>query len=262
MNFLRRVLLAALCAGVLAGAFAAFLHHVATVPLILEAETYEHAAGHAHATTSDAPAAAPSGAHSEALPAAEHRHAHDDHARDDHDSGAWAPETRLERAAYTLAADILVGIGFALLLVSGMALRDDATAGETGWRQGLFWGLAGFVAFTVAPGLGLPPDIPGSESGPLPARQLWWAATAGMTAGGLALLVFTRRKLAAAAAVALIALPHLYGAPLPSVEAATAAPASLARQFVVTVTVASFLFWAALGAMAGYFYGRIGRRAA
>ena len=138
-----------------------------------------------------------------------------------------------------------------------MALRGD----EIAWREGLFWGLAGFLAFTVAPGLGLPPAIPGSDSGPLLARQLWWAATAGMTAGALALLAFTRQKLTAAAAVALLALPHLYGAPLACSEAGTAPP-SLARQFVVTVTVASFLFWAALGAATGYFYGRLGRRAA
>ena len=47
MPFMWRVLLAALFAGVLSGAFAAALHQFATVPLILEAEKYEHAATHA-----------------------------------------------------------------------------------------------------------------------------------------------------------------------------------------------------------------------
>ena len=28
------------------------------------------------------------------------------------------------------------------------------------WRQGLFWGFAGFAVFTLAPGLGLPPELP------------------------------------------------------------------------------------------------------
>lgn len=261
MTFLRRVLLAALCAGVLSGAFAAFLHHIATVPLILEAETYEHAAGHEHATLPGAPVGiSPAGVPAVGALAGEVRagaaHRHSD---DDHDDDAWAPETRLERAAYTLAADILVGIGFALLLVSGMALRGNGSAGESAWREGLFWGLAGFIAFTVAPGLGLPPEIPGSEAGPLLARQLWWVATAGMTAGALALLVFTRGKLTAVAAVALLALPHLYGAPLPPAGATAAAPSALARQFVATATLASFLFWAVLGVATGYFYGRVGR---
>jgi len=82
-----------------------------------------------------------------------------------------------------------------------------------------------------------------------------------MTAGALALLVFTRGALTTVAAVILLALPHLYGAPLPDSDA-TAAPPALARQFVVTATVANFLFWAALGAAAGYFYSRLGRQAA
>jgi len=242
MPFLRRVLLAALFAGVLSGVLAAALHQFATVPLILEAEKYEHA---------PSPAAGQTEGHtaSRALPApAGSAHSHDE---------AWAPEAGLERAAYTLAADLLAGIGFALLITSGMALRG----GEIAWREGLFWGLAGFVAFTIAPGLGLPPDIPGNEAAPLLARQLWWVATAGMTAGALALLVFTRGALTTVAAVILLALPHLYGAPLPDSDA-TAAPPALARQFVVTATVASFLFWAALGAATGYFYSRFGSRAA
>jgi len=245
MSFVRRVLLAALFAGVLSGAFAAALHQLATVPLILEAERYEHAATHEHAVSHAAPADTPA----PGIAAAEHRHA---------DDNSWASETGMERAAYTLAADMLVGIGFALLLTSGMALRGDDIA----WRQGLFWGLAGFAAFTVAPGLGLPPEMPGSEAAPLLARQLWWVTTAGMTAGALALLTFSKRKLTAAAAVALLALPHLYGAPFPPADADSAAPPSLTRQFVVTVTVASFLFWAALGVATGYFYDRLGRRAA
>jgi cobalt transporter subunit CbtA len=242
MPFLRRVLLAALFAGLLSGVLAAVLHPLATVPLILEAEKYEH-------TPTPAVKHAEGHAASRAVPApAEPAHPHDE---------AWAPEAGLERAVYTLAADLLAGIGFALLIASGMALRGD----EIAWREGLFWGLAGFVAFTIAPGLGLPPDIPGSEAGPLLGRQLWWVTTAGLTAGALALLAFTRGKLTAAAAVILLALPHLYGAPLPEGDAA-AAPAALARQFVVTATVANFLFWAALGAATGYFYSRFGRRAA
>ena len=247
MPFVRRVLLAALFAGVLSGALAAALHQFATVPLILEAEKYEHAAAHEHAASPAAPTDAPASG----LAPAEHRHA------DDNAWNAWAPETGLERAAYTLAADVLVGIGFALLLASGMTLRGDRIA----WREGLFWGLAGFAAFTIAPGLGLPPEIPGIEAAPLPARQLWWVATAGMTAGALALLAFTRGRLTAAVAVALLVLPHLYGAPPPPADATAVAPAALARQFVVTATVASFLFWAALGVATGYFYDRLGRRA-
>jgi cobalt transporter subunit CbtA len=220
MAVFRRLVYAALCAGLLSGIVAAAAHQIGTVPLILKAETYEQKATQP-----------PTDAHSQ-MPAAAH------------DAAAeWEPENGIERAAYTLAADLLTAIGFALLLVSGLALRG----GAIDWRDGLFWGLAGFAAFTMAPGLGLPPEIPGTEAAPLLGRQLWWLATTVSTGAGLALLAFTRRAPAAALALLLIVLPHLYGAPLPAEDAA-AAPEALAHHFVVAVTVTSLLFWAALGA--------------
>src|SRR5437763_7758837 len=167
MAVFRRLVFAALCAGLLSGVFAAAAHQFGTVPLILQAETYEQqatqaaAAGHSHAVA----------AHHEAA-----------------DEG-WTPADGIERSLYTLAADLLAAIGFALLLAAGLALRGGAIT----WREGLFWGLAGFATFTLAPGLGLPPELPGSETGPLLARQLWWLATAVSTGGGLALIAFARR---------------------------------------------------------------------
>lgn len=227
MAVLRRLILAALCAGLLSGVVAAAAHHLATVPLILEAETYEQPAAH---------------------PPAGHTH---DGAAQHPALAEWEPENGIERSLYTLAADLLAAIGFALLLAAGLALRG----GAIGWRDGLFWGLAGFAVFTVAPGLGLPPEIPGAEAGPLVARQLWWLLTAAATGAGLALLAFTRRPAWALLALLLILLPHLYGAPQPA-EHVAAAPAALAHRFVVAATVASLLFWATLGAATGYFYRR------
>jgi cobalt transporter subunit CbtA len=209
----RRLVYAALCGGLLSGALAAAAHQVATVPLILEAETYERAAQPAPATE--------------------------------------APETRIERATATLGADLLTGIGFALLLAAGLALRGGAVT----WRDGLFWGLAGFAAFTIAPGIGLPPELPGAPAAPLASRQLWWLATALSTGGALALLAFTRRPIYALLAVVLIVLPQAYGAPLPLSDTA-AAPEALAQRFAVMATLVSFIFWAALGASTGYFYRR------
>lgn len=238
MAVLRRLLLAALCAGLLSGVVAALAHQFGTVPLLLKAEEYE---------TAGEPAKADAG--SQAAAAAQHGHGA---------AAEWRPEEGVERAAYTLAADMLAGIGFALLLAAGIALRG----GETGWREGLLWGLAGFLAFTIAPGLGLPPDVPGNAAGPLLQRQLWWCATAAATAGGLALLAFTTRPFAALLGAALIVLPHLYGAPTPPADAAHAAPPALAHQFATAATIVSFVFWAALGASTGYFYRRFAPRPA
>jgi cobalt transporter subunit CbtA len=221
MAVFRRLVLTALCAGLLSGIFATAAHQIGTVPVILKAEGYEKSAAHA---TADA-------------------HPH---------TTAWEPETGAERTAYTLLADVLTGIGFALLLAAGLALRG----GEVIWRDGLFWGLAGFAAFTVAPSLGLPPQLPGTEAAPLFERQLWWLGTAASTGCALALLAFTKRAPWAILAAILIVLPHLYGAP-EAVEHTAIAPEALARHFVVAATVVNFLFWAALGASTGYFYGRL-----
>jgi cobalt transporter subunit CbtA len=221
MSAFRRLVCTALCAGLISGLLVAVAHQFGTVPLIREAETYGQAA-----------AQHPSGA------------AHDE-------PTGWAPEGGLERAAYTLAADLLSATGFALLLTSGLSLRG----GAVGWRDGLFWGLAGFATFTLAPGLGLPPEIPGTEAAPLAARQLWWLVTVAFTGCALALFAFARRPRYAALAALLIVLPHLYGAPQPAAYA-SAAPEALAHRFAVTATLVSFIFWAALGASTGYFYRR------
>ena len=98
----------------------------------------------------------------------------------------WEPEEGLQRNAFTVAANILTAIGFALLLTGVYAIRGR----QVMWREGLLWGLAGFVVFTAAPGLGLPPELPGMAVAELTARQTWWIATAAATAGGLCLLAF------------------------------------------------------------------------
>jgi cobalt transporter subunit CbtA len=165
MNVFRRLVWVALCAGLLSGIVVAAAHQIGTVPVILKAEVFEKAAEHAQ----------PAHVHPGATAGEQ--------------AAAWEPEDGIERTAYTLLADLLTGIGFALLLAAGLALQG----GTVTWRTGLFWGLAGFATFTLAPGLGLPPELPGTEAAPLLQRQLGWVTTAAATGGGLALLAFTRR---------------------------------------------------------------------
>ena len=112
-------------------------------------------------------------------------------------------------------------------------------------------------SFTIAPGLGLPPQLPGTEAAPLAERQLWWLATVLLTGGALALFAFTRRAPLAAIGAILIVLPHLYGAPQ-SLRAHERGPrSSRPISFIVAATVINFLFWVILGASTGYFYGRL-----
>ena len=121
----------------------------------------------------------------------------------------------------------------------------------------MYWGLAGFAIFVLAPNLGLPPEVPGTAAADLTARQVWWVATAVLTAGGLGLLFYVKepKPLWIVIAVALIILPHAIGAPQPD-EYASAAPESLAHRFIVAETMAGLLLWVALGTLSGYFYKR------
>ena len=124
---------------------------------------------------------------------------------------AWEPSDGIERYAFTLLANLVSGVGFALILVA----VSEFAGGIGNWRQGLFWGLAGFAVFTLAPGLGLPPELPAMPAADLFPRQVWWTATALATAAGLALIAFRRSPLFAIVGVALIVAPHIVGAPQP-----------------------------------------------
>ncbi|MDQ7251318.1 CbtA family protein [Dongia sedimenti] len=244
MQMFRRLFIAAASAGLLSGLFVTLIHQVTTVPVILEAEVFEKAAE------------APVPAADAATPAASTEAAHDhDHAAEDHTHGGdeWEPQDGFERTAYTVLADLLTGVGFALLLIAVFAVSGRAVD----WRQGVYWGLAGFAIFILAPGLGLPPEVPGTAAADLTARQVWWVATALLTAGGLALLFYVKepKPLWIVVALALIVAPQAIGAPQPA-EYSSAAPEALAHRFIVATMIAQLLFWAVLGALSGYFYKR------
>lgn len=221
-----RILFAAVIGGVAAALLLTAVQTVKVLPLILEAETYEtEGAGHHHGEA-----------------------AADDHA---HEGEGWAPSDGGERLAFTLMANVLTGIAFALLLTAAMTLR-----GGSGWREGLVWGAAGYAVFSLAPALGLPPELPGMAAADLVARQVWWAGTVAATAGGLALIVFVPRFVARAIGVILIVAPHAIGAP--HLEGAHGTvPAEIAAAFVGATLVANLLFWLAIGGFSGYAIERL-----
>ncbi|AMY00976.1 CbtA family protein [Mesorhizobium ciceri] len=243
MNLFRNVVFIAAIAGLVAGVVLACMQAYATVPLILKAEVYEQVGGghhHDHA----APAATNSNAMSTAAPApAEATAAAEDE--------GWAPADGFERFAFSVLANIVTGIGFGLILVA----VSEFAGGIGGWRQGVFWGLAGFAVFTLAPGLGLPPELPAMPAADLTQRQIWWWATVAATAAGLGLIAFRKSLPLAILAVLLIVAPHVVGAPQPD-SYETAIPEGLHHQFVVAVTVTNLVFWLVLGAVVGVVRGR------
>src|SRR6195256_4810962 len=190
MSFFRSIVFSAAVAGLVVGTAVTVVQQFGTVPLILKAEVYEHAAEAAAKPTAGTTAV--------------HQHAGHDHG-----VAAWEPRAGLERNSFTAAANILTATGFALVLAGIYALRGRPVT----WHEGLLWGLGGFIVFTVAPGLGLPPGLPGSAAASLEARQIWWVGTAAATAAGLGLLVFPRTAWAAILGLCLISSPPLIGAP-------------------------------------------------
>lgn len=231
MSIFRSAVFTAAAAGLLAGLILAALQTYATVPLILQAETFESAGEPAHDHGAAPAEAAPADA-AVAAPAESH----------DHGEEAWGPEDGFERFAYTSVVNIVSGIGFALLLVA----ISEFAGGIASWRQGVLWGLAGFAVFTLAPGLGLPPELPAMPAADLGARQVWWVATVLATGVGLWLIAFRGSVALSILGLALIVAPHVIGAPQPESHESPV-PDSLHHQFVVAVTVTNLIFWVALG---------------
>jgi cobalt transporter subunit CbtA len=231
MDYFRNIVLLAAIVGLIAGIGMTVAQQLTTVPLILKAEVFEQA---------EEAKAPPAHAH-ESEAAAAHEH-----------GGGWAPQDGFERTAFTLAANVLTGIGFALLLIA----VSELAGGILNWRQGVFWGLAAFAVFTLAPGLGLPPELPAMPAAELGARQAWWVATALSTAGGIALLVYGRSVLAALAGVALLVAPHVFGAPQ-ALSHDSPIPENLHHNFVVAVVMTTLVFFVLLGGLTGYFRRRL-----
>jgi cobalt transporter subunit CbtA len=244
MNTFRAIVFSSVIAGLIVGAIVTVIQQFGTVPLILKAEAFEKAAEH---RGYEAAAAASQGA------VAEHSHPEHEHATE-----AWEPRDGLERNAYTAAANVLTAIGFALLLAAIFALRSGNTGNSVSWHEGLMWGLAGFAVFTIAPGLGLPPELPGVPAAPLLSRQIWWVLAAAATAGGLGLIFFRRSVPASLVGLILIVLPHAIGAPeLEHIE--TNVPTSLSHQFAVAVTLTSLIFWFMLSGLTAVAFAHFDR---
>jgi cobalt transporter subunit CbtA len=217
MTTLSRTLYTALVAGAAAGVLLFVLQSWTTLPLIHQAERYE---------TAPAPVHPPS------------------HANEPSDN-------LLVRAAYTTAGDVLVGIGFAMLLAAMYAL-----SGKSGLMPGLLWGLAGFATFHLGPALVVPPSIPALELAPLPMRQAAWLIAAFSTSLGLAIFAFGP-KAVKAGGLLLLFLPSVLFRFLFSVSGSAIPSADIARLehlFIGYVLGDFLLFWLVLGAISGWMF--------
>jgi cobalt transporter subunit CbtA len=217
MTLLRRLLVASLIAGSASGVLLGIAQVAFVTPLILEAELHERG----------------------------------DSSRPQSSRPAWEPKDGVERNAYTVLFATLAGVGFALLLNAGMLLR-----GRSGIMQGLLWGCAGFAVFSLAPALGLPPELPGAPVADLLARQTWWAGTVLATAAGLSCIAFSHRPWMRVLGVVALVMPHVIGAPMVSVSGESPV-AHLERAFVAASLLTMFGFWVTLGTLSGYLHDKL-----
>ncbi len=225
---LKKIVSAAALAGLLAGLLLTGVQELQVNPIILKAEVYEDAA---------------------VPPQAAHLHSDAEADHHEHAADAWQPANGWERTLFTALANISLAVGLGLLVGAGISLRGEAN----GWRSGLLWGVAGYLIFFVAPSLGLPPKVPGSNAALLLDRQIWWLITVLATATGLSLLIFAKNWKIKILGAVLLVVPHLLGAPQPQVHVSTA-PAELARSFIYATAAANAIFWLALGGLMGFFY--------
>jgi cobalt transporter subunit CbtA len=228
MEMFRRVFLAAILAGLAAGIVWSAVQQLRVTPFILAAEVFENEAnGHAHTS-------------GEAVT----------------DAQAWAPADGIERTAYTVLANVIVAMAFSLALAGASLLLDRPVT----LANGAIWGFCGFLAFSLAPAAGLPPELPGIPGGDLWDRQIWWWFTAATTAAGLALLAARKGNAFWAVALVLIALPHVIGAPdVP--EESSNIPAHLASGFVANALASAAIFWICLGLAQGFINERSAKAA-
>lgn len=224
MATFRALFFAALVAGLAAGIAASAVQAARLWPLIAAAEVLEAAAPQGH----DHGAAEP----------------------------AWSPEGTL-RHGLTVLFNIVVGLGFGLILNSLARLARLRGAPGLTARQGAVWGAVGFAAFGLAPALGLPPELPGMAGGDLLARQVWWTATAIATLGGIGLLALAAGPWRGAG-ILLIVLPHLVGAP--QAEGHGAVPGEMGAAFAAASLAASAVFWVVLGTVSGWAQQRFAAR--
>ena len=235
-----RLLSAALAAGFLAAVVATGLQLALTSPLIIEAERYEQ-------REPSRAAEIPHPAWPIVLAHSGHDHATPDAAPE------WQPAPGFQRMAFTGLATLVGGVGYALLL--GAVLI--ACGREPTLQTALAFALAGFASVSLAPSLGLPPELPGQEAAPLLARQAWWAMTAAATAMGLYLIGVRRSLIAILGGLVLLVGPHIAGAPQPP-EGASELPASLAAQFAARSLTISAVFWAMIGLGFGWAWQNFG----
>lgn len=222
-EMIARLLTSALFAGAAAGLIIALLQFVFVQPVLLHAELYE------------------SGelVHFGAEPVSAHP-----------ELAGFDPI----RDGLSIIFTMLIYTGYALIMVAAMSLAEMRGA-EINARTGVLWGLAGFIAVHFAPGVSLAPEVPGVAAADVGARQLWWGLTVATAAVAMWLIAFGRNWLAWGAAIVLLLVPHVIGAPEPDTFTGPV-PTEIGALFAARAFGVGMAGWVILGLLTGFFWQR------
>lgn len=222
---MKHMLSSALFAGIAAGLLCAVLQYFLVEPKILLAERYEsRELVHFQGVAAEISSSALGGM---AMPAQE-------------PVDPW-------RRYQTVVFAIVTYSGYGLVMMGGIQIAETFGI-KLEPRQGLLLGLAGFLAFQLMPALGLAPELPGTPSADLDARQFWWAGTAICTLVGLGFTAYGTALWQLALGVGLLAGPHIWGAPgLPTFGGVV--PPELAASFAARSLAVGLFTWLTLGGL-------------
>jgi cobalt transporter subunit CbtA len=223
---LAKIILSTILAGLLAGLILAGIQHVRLTPLIQAAEIYETPETEAIAEASK-PCV-------ETMPGMK--------MCNDDGRPSWKPEQGWQRTISTITASLLAGAGFAILMV-GISMLTNIPITK---QNGLIWGICGFIAVSLAPSIGLPPQLPGMPEMDLHARQIWWVTTILLTSVAIYLWIKAKDLWWRIAAIIVAIAPQFF-APINAAKTEGNLPASLAAEFVSSSLAANLIMWLAIG---------------
>lgn len=227
-KMISRIVTSAVFAGAAAGLIAALLQLVFVQPVLLHAELYEtgklvHFGGQLNSATPE------------------------------------LPGFDFMRNGLSVLFTMMVYCGYALIVVAVMSTADQNGISLSP-KSGMMWGLAGFIAAHLAPAFSLPPEVPGVAAADVQLRQFWWFATVAMAAVAMWLIAFRFNLFGILGAAALLALPHIVGAPEP--EAFTGpVPTEIGALFAARALGVGLAAWIILGAFCAYFWNKEGEAA-
>jgi cobalt transporter subunit CbtA len=140
------------------------------------------------------------------------------------------------------APPLLAGAGFAILMV-GVSMLTNIPITK---QNGLIWGICGFVAVSLAPSIGLPPQLPGMPAIDLHTRQIWWVSTILFTSAAIYLWIKAKDHWWRIVAIFFAFAPQLF-APVIAAKTEGNLPASLAAEFASSSLATNFIMWLAIG---------------